>query len=246
MRKLFIAAIGVLALATAGLAVATGITTKTASAVTGGFTATTAANVDTKTCTTTDGKTIADSKGTYTGTASGSADLTGPITLNVHSTINTTDGYGIVSGKLKIDVASGKDTVAAFDTVYDHGGVVGLAEGRAQSSPAVALVGNLSAGYSAAGGFTGGKIGSGASGGSAIELGPGKCAPAKPAVERSDARGTVSDVSSSSITVAGLQCNVPTALASKVATIAKGDRAEIHCQVVNGANTLQRVEKLGK
>src|SRR5262249_34874404 len=189
----------------------------TASAVAGGFSATTAANVVTKTCTTTDGKTIADSRGTYTGASSGSADLTGPITLNVHSTINTTDGYGLVSGKLKIDVASGRDAVAAFDTVYDHGGVVGLAEGRAQSSPGVALVGNLSAGFSAAGGFTGGKIGSGASGGSAVEVGPGKCAPAKPAVERSDARGTVSDVSSSSITVAGLQCNVPTALASKVA-----------------------------
>jgi hypothetical protein len=244
MRKLFIVGVGVLALATAGLAVARGITTKTASAVTGGFTATTAANVDTRTCTTTDGKTIADSKGTYTGTASGSADLSGPITLNVHSTINTTDGFGIVSGKLKIDVASGHDTVAAFDTVYDHGNVAGLAEGRAQASPAVALVGNLSAGYSAAGGFTGGKIGSGASGGSAIELGPGTCAPAKPAVERSDARGTVSDVSSTSITVAGLQCNVPAPLTAKVATIAKGDRAEIHCQVVNGANTLQSVAKL--
>src|SRR5262245_10637723 len=227
MRRLIIAAVGVLALATAGLAVAHGITTKTASAVAGTFNAATAANVDTRTCTTTDGKTIADSRGTYTGAALGSPDLNGPITLNVHSTINTTDGYGVVSGKLKIDVASGPDTVAAFDTVYDHGNVAGLAAGRAKSSPAVALLGNLSAGFSTAGGFTGGKLGGGTSGGSAIELGPGKCAPSKPAVERSDARGTVSAVSSSSITVAGLTCTVPSALAAKVGTIAMGDRAEI-------------------
>src|SRR5262249_58650672 len=113
--------------------VARGITAKTATVVAGTFQATTAANVDTKTCTTADGKTIAESRGTYTGMSSGSADLIGPITLAVHSTINMTDGYGVVSGKLKIDVAAGPDTVAAFDTVYDHGNVAGLAAGRAKS-----------------------------------------------------------------------------------------------------------------
>src|SRR4029450_11112639 len=67
-------------------------------------------NVETRTCTTSDGKTIAVSHGTYSGTALGDADLAGAITLGVHSVINTTDNVGIVEGRLKIDVASGDET----------------------------------------------------------------------------------------------------------------------------------------
>jgi hypothetical protein len=248
MRKLMIVAAGVLALCVGGLAVAKGLKTKTATEVQATFNATTASDVATTTCTTTDGKMIAVSHGRYTGMATGAADLTGPITLDVHSVVNTTDGYGLANGRLKIDVASGKDAVAQYTAVYDHGGVVGFASGHA-GDPHVGLFANLSAGFTTAGGFTGGRLGGGTAGGSAVEVGPGSCAPAKPVKETSEARGTVSAVSPGSggspgsITVGGLTCSVPPALSAKVATLAVNDRAEIKCQLVNGVNTLVKVTK---
>jgi hypothetical protein len=178
MRKYLIVVVGVLALATAGLAVGKGLkSTKAAKAVAGTFTATTPSHVDTRTCTTSDGKTIVTSHGRYTGTAAGDADLTGPITLDVHSVINTTDNVGAVTGKLKIDSASGK-TAAHYDAVYDGGNLAGLAGGHA-GDHGVKLLANLSAGFTTAGGFTSGKLGGGTAGGSAVELGPGKCSPEK-------------------------------------------------------------------
>src|SRR5438093_2083686 len=168
MRKLSMVAAGALALATCGLAVGIGLKgPKTAKLVAGSFLATTASQIDTKTCTTSDGKTIAVSHGRYTGAATGDPDLTGPIALDVHSTINTTDNVGVLSGKLKIDVASGEDTTAHYDAVYDHGNIAGLARGHAHD-PHVKLLANLSAGFSTAGGFTSGKLG-GSAGGSAVE-----------------------------------------------------------------------------
>src|SRR5262245_49144081 len=242
MRKISIVAAVVAALVTAGIAVAHGIGAKSAKAVTGTFMATSASNVETKTCTTSDGKTIAVSHGTYSGTALGDADLAGPITLGVHSVINTTDNVGIVEGRLKIDVASGDDTTAGFATVYANGSLAGLASGRAHE-PGVGLVGNISAGFSTAGGFTGGKIGGGTAGGAALELGPARCA--KQVRETSEARGTVSAVSQGSITVGGLTCAVPASLAAKVGQLKVGDRARIRCELVSGANTLKSVEKRG-
>jgi hypothetical protein len=179
MRKFLIVAVGVLALATAGLAVGKGLkSTKAAKAVVGTFAASTPSHVDTKTCTTSDGKTIVTSHGRYTGLSAGDPEFTGPITLDVHSVINTTDDVGAVTGKLKIDSASGK-TAAHYDAVYNGGNLAGLAGGHA-GDPGVKLLANLSAGFTTAGGFTGGKLGGGTAGGFAVELGPGKCAPEKP------------------------------------------------------------------
>ena len=183
MRKFLIVAVGVLALATTGLAVAKGLKAgKSMKAVAGTFAATPTADVKTKTCTTSDSKTIVASHGKYTGVATGAtagdADLTGPVTLDVHSVVNTTDDVGVVEGKLKIDVASGKDTALHFDAVYDHGKLAGLARGHAHD-PGMQVLANLSADFSATG-FANGKLGGGTAGGSAVELGPGKCAPDKP------------------------------------------------------------------
>jgi hypothetical protein len=245
MRKALIAAVALVALVVAGLAVAKTVGTRSATAVSAGFQATTASNVSTRTCTTTDGKTLEISRGTYTGQSTGAADLTGPVTVAVHSTVNTTDGYGVVDGRLEVDVASGHDAVAQFTGVYDHGNVAGLAAGRAQG-PHVALLGNFSSAFTTAGGFTGGKLGTGSTGGAAVELGPARCAPAKPAVDRSAARGAVTAASASSITVAGLTCSVPTALSAKVTALTASDRAEIECRLVNGTNTLEKVHKLNR
>src|SRR4051794_39407090 len=267
------------ALTATGLAVARNLDSSTnVRAVAGTFAATTASRVDTKTCTTTDGKTLVTTTGTYTGASTGDADLTGTATLHARSTINTTDNVGVVSGSLKIDVASGRDTQADFSAVYSGGSLAGLGVGRGHDpaaplvanlsagftaagrftsgkvgrgttpragrghGPAARLVANLSAGFTAAGGFTSGKIGGGTTAGAAVELGPGRCQTVKTVQQRSQARGTVSAVSPTSITVAGLTCTVPANLQTRVAKLAVNDRAEIHCTLVNGANTLNSVE----
>ena len=132
--------------------------------------------------------------------------------------------------------------MANFTAVYDHGKLAGLAAGRARE-PHARLLANLSAGFASATGFTDGKLGATA-GGSAVELGPMSCKATKAPAEKSEARGTVSAVSTTSITVAGLTCAIPADLAQKVANEVKvGDRAEIRCSFTNGQNTLVRISK---
>jgi hypothetical protein len=237
---LALAAVTVAAFGAAGLAVAKGLNdSRTAHAVGGTFAATTASRVETRTCTTDDGKTLVTTTGTYTGASSGDADLTGAATLRTRSAINTTDDVGVVNGTLRIDVASGRDTVAGFDSVYTGGKLAGLASGRAHQ-PAARLVANVSAGFSPTGGFTDGKIGS-STGGAAVELAPGRCRVQATVKERSEARGIVSAVSAGSITVAGLTCAVPAELQSRLNGVAVNSRAEIHCRLQNGANTLTSI-----
>jgi hypothetical protein len=242
MRKLMLVAAGVLLLSTAGIALARGLNdAKSLTSVAGTFTATNVSNSHTRSCTTTDGKAIVFADATYTGTASGQPELTGPITLRVHSTIDTTDDLGVVDGNLKI-AASGGATVAHLDAVYDHGNLAGLGSGRVHVAHSAALLGNVSSAFSATGGFTNGKIGGGTAGGSAVELASARCASTKTVKETSEAHGTISAVSSTSITVGGLTCTVPTELAAKVTGGFKvGDRAEIKCQLTGGVNTLVRV-----
>lgn len=239
MRKLTFAAALVVALVATSIAVAHGIEgAKTATAVAGTFTAT-QASVSTRTCTTSDGKSISITDGKYTGTATGAPDLTGNITLRARSVINTTDNVGTVDGWFKIDVANSRDTTGAFSTVYSAGAVSGLAAGRAHE-PKVKLLANLSATFAAATGFTNGKLGGGTTGGNAVEVGPGSCQPTQPVREHSEARGTISALSATSITVAGLTCATTTDLTTKFKV---SDAVSIRCALVNGTNTLKDIDK---
>jgi hypothetical protein len=242
MRKVMLLAAGLATLVAAGIAVGAGLNdARSVKSVAGTFTAA-SASAKTRTCKTSDGKTIAVTNGRYTGTAAGDPDLAGAIRIDARSLINTTDDVGTVEGKLRIDVASGEDTVAHFSAVYDHGKLAGLAGGRAHE-PNVKLLANISAGFTTAAGFADGKLG-GSSGGSAVELGPAKCEPTQAKAEKSEARGTVSAVSQTSITVAGLTCAIPSDMAQKVNEKVKvGDRAEIRCALANGQNTLVKLEK---
>ena len=228
MRRLLFVAATIAALTAASVAVADGIEgAKTAKSVTGTFSAT-QASVTTRTCTTSDGKSLSITLAKYTGSSTGDPDLTGPLTIRARSVINTTDNVGVVDGALRIDVASGRDTHAAFAAVYDHGNVAGLALGRAHD-PSARLVANLSAGGTGAG--------------SAVELGPGRCG-ANPAPEKSEARGTISALASTSITVAGLTCAIPADKSADVNSHFKvNDRAELHCALLNGTNTLTKIER---
>lgn len=241
MRKLILAMAGLVALVATSVAVAHGIQgAKTAKAVAATFSAS-GGSVTTRVCTTTDGKSISITDGKYTGTALGDADLAGAITLRVRSVINTTDKVGTVNGAFRIDV-SGRDTWGAFSTVYDNGAIAGLATGRAHD-PGERIVGNLSSKFDPATGFTEGKIGGGTTGGSAVELGRGSCRPANTHPEHSDARG-IATLSATSITVAGLQCDLPADKAAAInARFKTGDRVEIRCDFANGQNTLTRISK---
>lgn len=240
MRKLPFAAAVLVALCSASYAVAHGLRgADTAQAVAGTFTAT-AASTTTRTCTTTDGKTVVVTTGRYTGSASGSPDLTGTITLNTRSVINSTDDVGLVTGRLKID-AAGRGTDAKYTAVYDHGTVAGLASGRAHD-PATRLVANLSASFSTTAGFSNGKLGGGTGAGSAIELGAGKCQSTKTAAEKSEAHGTISALSPTSITVAGLTCAIPSDRSADVNSRFKvGDVAAIRCALASGQTTLTAI-----
>ena len=239
MRKLTYVAALLVALVATGYAVADGIGgARSASAVAGTFTAT-GNSTSSRTCNTTDGKTVVVTDGKYTGVAAGDPDLTGNVTLQARSVINTTDNVGVVSGSLKIDQTSG-GTSAFYSAVYDHGTVAGLATGRTQSRSA--LVANLSASFAPATGFTSGKLGGGTAGGSAVEVGGTSCKPSGSSTESSEARGTISALSTTSITVAGLTCAIPTDQSADVNSKYKtGDTAQIHCALTGGVNTLTSI-----
>jgi hypothetical protein len=240
MRRLTLIAAAVAALAVTTFAVAARLDgAPSARSLTGTFAAT-AGSTKTSTCTTTDGKTITVTHATYTGMAGGDPDLAGPIKLDARSVLNTTDAVGTVEGTLRIDVASGGDTTAHFAAVYDHGKLAGLATGHARD-PHAKLVANLSADFSSSG-FANGKLGASA-GGSAVEVSNAKCKSTRQQNEKSRAVGTVSGLSSSAITVAGLTCSIPPSLASKTAALKVGDRAEIECTFTNAQNMLVKVSK---
>jgi hypothetical protein len=244
MRKVTFAAVVLVALVATSYAVAHGIEgAKSAKAVAATFTAT-GSTTSTRTCTTTDGKTIVVTDGKYTGAAAGDPDLTGAITLRARSVINTTDQVGTVEGRLAID-ASGKNTEASYSAVYDHGTLAGLAAGKARESKGK-LLANLSATFSAATGFTAGKLGGGTAGGGAVLLSSGGCKSSGSSSEKSSARGTVSALSTSSITVAGLTCAIPAAMSADVnAKFKTTDTVTINCSLVSGTNTLTKISKKG-
>lgn len=241
MRKLTYIAALLVALVATGYAVADGIEgAKSATAVAGTFSAT-GTSTSSRTCTTTDGKTVVVTDGKYTGVAAGDPDLTGAITLRARSVINTTDNIGVVSGSLKIDQASDRSTSAEYVAVYDHGAIAGLANGRSHG-PSARLVANLSASFSAASGFTSGKLGNNTAGGSAVELGGSSCKPSGKSKESSQAHGTISALSATSITVAGLTCAIPSDKSADVnAKFKTGDVAQIRCSLVSSVNTLTTI-----
>lgn len=243
MRKLILAVVGAAALVVTSIAVAHGGFggAQTASEVAGTFTAT-SSNVSTKTCTTSDNKTLVVTSGKYTGTASGDTDLAGAITIEARSVVNTTDKVGTVDGFFRIDTSGNGDTTAAFSTVYKNGSIAGVAVGRART-PHARLLGNISATFDPSSGFTSGQIGGGTAGGAAVELGGTSCNDSSSSHERADARGAISALSSDSITVAGLTCAIPSDQSSDVNSKYKqGDVVAIHCSFENGQNTLSRIE----
>jgi hypothetical protein len=241
MRRLILAAAGALVLVGAGIAVAHDGNGKSIKQVSATFTATTPSNVRTSTCTAADG-TYATSRGDYTGTAvSTDPTLNGNASVSAESVINTTTGFGTVDGRIRIDTADGKHTVAQFDAVYSKDGhISGLAEGHGSEHSWNRLVANLSANYTAAGGFANGLLG-GTTGGDAVEVSSGGCKPAsssKP--DTIEVHGVITAVSATSITAAGVTCTVPSTISTSALHV--GDRVELKCTVSGTTNTASKID----
>jgi hypothetical protein len=236
MRRLIVIGVAAAALAGAGIAVAQGIGVMSVKSVAATFTATTVSTSSSRTCTNGDG-TFVLTRALYSGTAASSdPSLNGAIALAVTSLINTTKNLGTLVGSLRIDTAASRDTTARFHAAYAGGRAHGLAWGRVHES-SERLLANVSADFSAAGGFQNGKVGATDANGAAIEWAPGRCEPAQAQPEkrqRATATGTISALSASSITVAGLTCVVPAKLASKFSGLQVGDLVRIRCQSTGG------------
>ena len=183
MWRRVLAVAGVVELVVAGVAIARGGgDAKGVASVSATFSAAPTGTVDTRTCTSSAGKRIAVTHAAYAGVATGSPDLSGTVTIETQSTIDTSDGIGIVRGTLGIG-ASPSRAHARLTAVYDHGSLAGTLTGRAAKG--VQLLGNVSSGFSAAGGFASGRIGTGAATAPAVELAAGSCARgARPALGR--------------------------------------------------------------
>ena len=246
MRRMILASVAAFLLVGAGVAVAHGFDSKAVKQVSATFSATAASNLRTSTCTGADGS-YAKSVATYTGTASSSEpSLNGAARIEAASFVNTTTGVGTVWGTARIDTTTGR-TSFSFEGVLTHGTLVGLADGHSRRAD-VKLLANISADYSAAGGFANGKLG-GAAPGDAVLITSGGCQPPKPPKpERVKAHGAITAVSTGStgsISVAGVTCGVPANLQNEVSRLKVGDVVTIECDVANGTNTLRNVSGHG-
>jgi hypothetical protein len=241
MRRLFFITAAGLALLGAGAAVAHEGHGNTVSALSATFTATSAANVRTQSCTGSDNVTYTTTTGRWSGSATGDPTLTGNATLDARLLVDSA-GDGTVSGRLRIDGAN--HTSASFEGVVSGGShIAGLAEGRG-SAPWNRLIANLSADWSSTGGFTNGKLGGGTVGGNAVAVGSGGCRPGtapKPKHEQIELEGAVT-IGSGTVTVAGVTCTVPSTLLPAVQKLQNGDRVEARCTTAAGTNTLVRID----
>lgn len=153
------AALTTAAVATAAVFTASGITPTTAH----GFTAA-KTSVESRSCTGADNKQFTITRGRYTGSVNfdnPAAELDGPLTIDARTTYSTTDGYGIVEGSFRVKDAdtrlSGKITGTLKGTQF-----VGYLGASARGAHAT-VVGNISATFDPATGFTAGEVGSGSS-----------------------------------------------------------------------------------
>lgn len=159
--------IALVALATAGLAVAHEREAKKTEAIAAAFTATSAGRTVTTTCTGADG-TYKLTRGAYEGTSTGDPRLAGKVYLRLESLVNETNGFGWTKGKIRFRNAAG-DTVAKAELVAVNSGksvLNGFLDGRVKDSGH--LLANFSGAFSADSSSVSGELGGGAASNSAI------------------------------------------------------------------------------
>lgn len=246
MKRIILIATALGALAATGAAVAN-LKSGDVNAVSATLSATTPANVQTRTYTC-EGQTFEVTTGRWTGTAtSTTADLSGPVDLHVKSVYNTTKKLGWVSGKLKIRAADNR-TNASFSAVNTDGRLDGWVRGSAGHRDGI-LFGSVSGSFSKTGGLTDGALGTGTGANAAVIAKHLSCKPERsprPSVHLL-VRGSVESVSATSLAVkpkdgsATQTCAVTDS--GKVARVQAGDQVEMTCVQVSGTWTLAKVRK---
>jgi hypothetical protein len=246
MKRLILFTAALSALVAAGAAVAH-LKTGDVTQVSATLSATTAANVQTRTLTC-DGQTIEITLGHYSGTAtSATTDLNGPVDLFVKSTYNTTKKLGWVNGWLKVR-ASDRRTRASFTAINVDGKLDGWLRGSASHRGGL-LFGSLAGSFSKTGGLTDGALGTGTGANAAViakRIDCGEEKPTRPSVFLF-VRGAVDSVNATAITVkpkdgsANQTCTVKNA--DQVKGIEANDQVEMSCVQVAGVWTLAKVRE---
>ena len=254
MRKtIMLAVVGAVALMTAAIAVAAVYTASGVSTTTATFATDKVSPVRSASCTGTDGKAFTITHGRYTGTATFTApagELSGPLTIDARTTYSTTDGLGYVSGSFR--VREGRDDRnrlgGRFTATLKGSQLVGFLTASARGNHARVL-GNLSATFVPATGFTAGAVGSTSSTAVlAVVAGP-ICPKPKPA-PRPQARivdGKISAVGDGSVgsTITITRRGLLTATCTRDATspvttgIAVGTKLGMKCELIGTTWTLR-------
>jgi hypothetical protein len=209
--------------------------------------ATTPANVQTRTYTCAD-QTFEVTTGRWTGTATSTTpDLNGAAVLHVRSVYNATKKLGWLDGQLNIRGADDR-AHAGFSAVNTDGKLDGWVRGSAGRGDGI-LFGSLTGSFSRTGGLTDGAIGTGTGANAALIAKHARCSKqeeTRPSV-RLLVRGQVEAVSATSISVkpkdgsATQTCAVTDS--DDVKGIQQGDNVEMTCLQVSGAWQLGKVRE---
>lgn len=249
MRRTIVIGVAIAAaLSTAGLALAT-MSASGISATTATFNAAKERS-ETRTCTG-NGDTYEITNGRYAGTvdfADPNSALDGPVRIQVRTVLNKTKGIGYVEGWLRIKDDDRRGHGRFVGTLDGSGNVDGFVQGRVNREYAV-LLGSMSAKFSADGGFTEGKIGSGTTSLPAVLVGR-PCRDSKPAgiAVRLVVKGTVSKLDTS-ITVdpkdktPAQTCEIKAGTSPSLEGVGVGTEVEMACGLVDGKMTLLKLKK---
>lgn len=249
MRRTIVIGVAIAAaLSTAGLALAT-MSASGISATTATFNAAKERS-ETRTCTG-NGDTYEITNGRYAGTvdfADPNSALDGPVWIQVRTVLNKTKGIGYVEGWLRIKDDDRRGHGRFVGTLDGSGNVDGFVQGRVNREYAV-LLGSMSAKFSADGGFTEGKIGSGTTSLPAVLVGR-PCRDSKPAgiAVRLVVKGTVSKLDTS-ITVdpkdktPAQTCEIKAGTSPSLEGVGVGTEVEMACGLVDGKMTLLKLKK---
>ena len=247
-RPIVIAAATAVALATAGLALAT-LNASGVSATTATFDAAKERSA-TRTCKG-DSDTYEITSGRYVGKidfADPNNDLDGPVTIQARAVLNKTDGVGYIQGSFRIKDDDRRGHGTFVGTLDGSGNVDGFVQGRVNRKSAV-LLGGMSAKFSADGGFVDGKLGNGATSLPAVLVGR-PCKDSKPAAiaVRLTVKGKVSKLDTS-ITVdprdatPAQSCEIKAGTSPSLEGVAVGSEVEMGCGLVDGKMTLLKLKK---
>jgi hypothetical protein len=211
---------------------------------------------DVRTCTGADG-TYETVRGRYTGEADSTVTgLDGPLTLGVTAVYNTTEKVGWLSATVKIRRTGSDDrdfvgkltgtlTGGSGDARVLDGFLTGRIGGRYAD-----VVGNVTASFTPAGGFTGGKLGEGGAD-TALMIGKA-CVKQGSSSVQLVVKGKLASLSATSISVeptdgsAAQTCAIKAGVSPSTSKVEVGDTVEIRCGLVGGEMTLLKLNRKGR